>query len=351
MQEDGVWPGVETPAKVSYLPSTGRVVEEEERGPGLPFPQHLGDHLSELWSRPAVKPPTAGRLCLAWPEHYRLFCQLTHTPSSGELALFNVSEAGFKQRLVSHGVKDSTDESKRLLQSALHTIRLEASSQALAQADYVLLVKTHKSMSELMAAQDPASSGWHQLHDMRDNLEGLQLSAWAKHTLAFAAADAAARTAHGAIHALRVDACKCLLKRDCPTEVVDKLLGLPIQNGTLFGPQLEQHFGRLARTQATHELVTRALEGVGSRSLPAARGRGFKQPFQGKPRAAAQTKGRFAAAQADFARSAKAKRRGKPAAKKPPPKDPKPSTPKGGKGNRSRGPGKGQGKKGKGKGK
>jgi hypothetical protein len=154
MQEDGIWPVVETPTKVSFLPFTGRD-DEEERGPGLPFPQRLGDHLSELWSRSAVKPPTALKMCLTWPEHFKMLCQLTHTPSLGELALFNVSEVGFRQRLIAHGVKDSTDESRRVLHCALGTIRLEASSQAMAQADYALLVKTHKSMSELMAAQDP----------------------------------------------------------------------------------------------------------------------------------------------------------------------------------------------------
>jgi hypothetical protein len=292
-------------------------------------------------------------MCLTWPEHFKTFCQLSSTPSVKKLALFNLTEAGFKQRLSEHGVKDSTEESKKVLNCALGTIRLEASSQAMAQTDYALLVKTHKSMSELMDAQDPESSGWKQLDDMRDNLVGLQLSVWAKHTLAFAAADAAARSAHGAIRALRKDACKCLMGNTCPKEVVEKLLGLPIQNGTLFGPQLEQHFGQMTKNQVVHELVSRALESVGSKPLPSAKaGKGPKKPFQGKPRAAAHTKGRFAAAQAEFANAAKAKgKKGKHTAKKSQSHDSKPSTPKKGKGKRGRrsGHGKSQGKPSKGK--
>jgi hypothetical protein len=343
MHDDGIWPVVETPEKVSFIPSTGKD-DEEEKGPGLPFPRRLGDHLNEVWSRATLKPPSALKACLTWPEHFKLFCQLSSSPSVKELALFNVTEVQFRQKLVECGVKDSTDESRRVLNCALGTIRLEASSQAMVQADYALLVKTHKSMSELMAAQAPESSGWKQLADMRDNLEGLQLSAWAKHTLAFAAADAAARSAHGAIRALRKDACRCLLGKDSPREVVDKLLGLPIRDGTLFGPQLEQHIGQLAKNQATHELVTRALESVGSKPLSSTK-KVARKPFQGKPRASGYAKGRFAAAQADFANAAKATKKGKSAPKKPRAPD-KPSTPKKGKGKQSRrsGRGKGQGK-------
>jgi hypothetical protein len=351
MYEDGIWPVVETPEKVSFMPSTGKD-DEEEKGPGLPFPRRLGDHLTELWSRSTLKPPTALKTCLTWPEHFKMFCQLSSAPSVKELGLFNVTEAGFRRKLIEHGVKDSTEESKRVLNCALGTIRLEASSQAMAQADYALLVKNHKGMSELMDAQDPESSGYKKLEYLRDNLVGLQLSVWAKHTLAFAAADAAARSAHGAIRALREDACKCLLGKDSPKEVVDRLIGLPIQNGTLFGPQLEQHFSKMAKTQAVHELVSRALESVGSKPLPATKGKGSKKPFQGKPRASGHTKGRFAAAQSDFV--SKAKRKGKSSAKKPYVRDTKSSTPKKGKDKKERrsGHGKSQGKsKGKPKGK
>jgi hypothetical protein len=74
---------------------------------------------------------------------------------------------------------------------------------------------------------------------------------------------------------------------------------------------------------------------------------------QGKPRVAGHTKGRFAAAQADFVRTPKAKRQSRPAPKKAQPKDSKKFTPKGGKGGKGQArPGKGQGKpKGKPKGK
>jgi hypothetical protein len=48
MHEDRIWPVKETPAKVSFMPFTGKD-DEEEKGPGLPFPPRLGDHIAEMW--------------------------------------------------------------------------------------------------------------------------------------------------------------------------------------------------------------------------------------------------------------------------------------------------------------
>ncbi len=348
MTEDGVWPAKESTPKVSFMPQPSKD-DEEQKGPGLPFPRRLGDHISEMWSRTTVKGPTALKTCLTWPEHFKRFCQLTSMPSAKELALFNLTEEEYKKRLKAHGLKESTEIQNQILQGALNTIRAQASIQALAQADYDLLVKTHKSMSELMEAQAPTSSGFKKLDGMRDNLAGLQLAAWAKHTLAFAAADAAARTVHGAIHAIRKDACVVLMGPKCAKEITEKLITLPILNGTLFGTQLETQFGQMAKNQTTRDLVSKALQDMGQQGLPSAKGSKGKKPFQGKPRDSAHTKGRFSAAQAESSAASKAKGN-KGNAPKSHGQGGKSSSSKGGKGRRGKrsggksGQGKSQGK-------
>ena len=275
MAEAGTWGNPPEKQRSSTLPTlhgTGDSGSGEDANHGLPMPIQLGKHLQEVWSKPAVKVPTATKGCRMWQDHYNHFCGLVAYPSAQELKVVHTDEKTFKLELRKLGLIDRYDHLKSLLSRALLTIRLEANVQALAQFQYALVQQAVDDLLVALEDQNLAQPTRDAMLKVLDSQWGQGRGIWAIHTTSFASADVAARAAHQNIHELRRMAVKALIGQTCPTSVADELVSLPIRPGWLFGPQLVSKFQSLASTHVAYQTVSDALKTMGGQGLPSKSG-------------------------------------------------------------------------------
>ena len=320
------WP-VPPPRPVlgSHLPS-GMEEEVRDESPGLPFPQDLGSHIAEMWSRSNLKPACKGGPGKLWRAHYDKFCGLAYFPSPDELKPLQMDLSIFKERSKSLGLAHAADSARQALKAAITVMRLNANVCALNQFESRESINCQQIVELLSEATPNQSTNQTELFDcLGQNLAAFGVASWASHTLAFSMADTAARDAFTAVHALRRNALWVMFGKSCPQTILDRLISMPIQPGSLFGQNFHTEITALAKNQSSLGSLSAAVVQLGGSTIEKAalkpslpRMSGFKAPQALRPSTQAKPNKWHAPAwnyQASAARPAQAqpKRKAKPA--------------------------------------
>ena len=69
-----------------------------EDASGLLFPHDLGAHITEMWSRPSLKPSARGGPGKLWQAYFDRFCSLAIIPSEEELRQRQMELKVFRER-------------------------------------------------------------------------------------------------------------------------------------------------------------------------------------------------------------------------------------------------------------
>ena len=298
MHARGLWPQAPaTPVQQSHLPS-GLPMEVPEEIAGLPFPQELGAHITEMWSRPNLKPSTKwgpGRL---WQAYFDQFCALAVVPSAEELRQLQLDIKSFREKAVRLNLQTSADFLRAKLRSAVSTIRIQANMGALAQYQSQEATNCKEVLNSLLNCLPDGLQldGVQQAYQvLQQNLAGLAVSAWASNALSFSMADVAAREVYATVQSLRKNALLTLFGKSCPQVILDRLVHLPIQAGSMFGPTFAKEIASLAKDQSCLSTLSAAVVQLGGSNLegtnpqaPRRLGRqtvrfaGFKPPQQAR---------------------------------------------------------------------
>ena len=124
------------------------------------MPAELRSHLVELWSRPAIKPPSAGIPCRLWLEHYRRFCEVSAYPTAEELDLVHFMEVKSKEGLKRQGLLEEYEQTRTALLRALQQLRLAACTQASGQFQQAMIQHAREKVDMVLKTQPtlPSSS-------------------------------------------------------------------------------------------------------------------------------------------------------------------------------------------------
>ena len=270
-----LWPRApHKPVLETHLPSGLPAEDLEEEVSGLPFPQELGAHITEMWSRPNLKPCTKGGPGKLWQAYYDRFCALSVSPSTEELRQLQLDLKSFKDKAVRLGLQVPAEFLRTKLRSAIASIRLQANMGALAQYQSQETSSSGNIVEALVALfpldNSKLADAQHLGYVLQQNLAGLAISAWASNALSFSMADGAAREVYSTVQSLRKNALWTLFGKSCPQIILDRLVHLPIQAGSMFGPSFAREIPSLAKDQSCLSTLSAAVVQLGGSNLEGA---------------------------------------------------------------------------------